>query len=288
MTPDEYLEKTFSESFKRELDADENVARTLPFFAATVALAVNVFGYVGTQLHSLRMDAVGIAIYLLLGVGGICLAGTLWWLLVAVWPRYYRIPARETEFQDWAQELRKFYVAGGLSGAALDDAITADLRGRMIDEFAQATVHNRTNNARKNLARTQGLTLAVSALAIAFFAAGTMFVRERIFAPVGEDTGHAETTRRSTQAGGQSGAATDDGGVPSAEACAPKITVSCGRGENPRGSSIGASEVMTENTKSPGANTPQQQPPAPAKPAAPAPQMMKKSDSPASGPLNRR
>ena len=36
MSPDEYLEGVVKDAFKRELEVDENVARTLPFFAATL------------------------------------------------------------------------------------------------------------------------------------------------------------------------------------------------------------------------------------------------------------
>ena len=34
------LEKTFAEAYRKELDQDENVWRSLPFFAATLALEV--------------------------------------------------------------------------------------------------------------------------------------------------------------------------------------------------------------------------------------------------------
>ncbi len=40
----DHLEKTFAEAYRKEVDQEENVWRSLPFFAATLALQVASLG----------------------------------------------------------------------------------------------------------------------------------------------------------------------------------------------------------------------------------------------------
>lgn len=40
----DYLEKTFSDAYRKEVEQEENVWRTLPFFAATLALQLAALG----------------------------------------------------------------------------------------------------------------------------------------------------------------------------------------------------------------------------------------------------
>jgi len=164
---DEYLESVFKEAFKRELEVDENVARTLPFFAATLALVVTLYGYATTKLPAFEPGFLSLLLHLLLIAGAACLAGVVYSLFQAVRVREYRIPPKETEQIAWAESLKSFYAEQGMNPAAADHRVASDLRARMLVEFAEGVEHNRAANAPKLKARAQGFTLLVAALGIA-------------------------------------------------------------------------------------------------------------------------
>ena len=113
LTIDEYLDGIFKDAFRRELEVDENVARTLPFFAATLALAATLYGYALSRLPPPAWTASALALHVLLILGVACLIGVLWNLFQAVRMREYRIPPRETELAAWVGELRAFYEREG-------------------------------------------------------------------------------------------------------------------------------------------------------------------------------
>lgn len=183
MKPDEFLEGTFKDSFKRELEADENVARTLPFFAATLALAATLFRYVLPQLPTPTLGWISLTLHALLVAGGVCLAVILWTLFQAVRVREYRIPPRETELATWQEELRAYYRGLKLAPATVEARVLADLRSRMILEYAEAAEHNRAANAPKIAARAFGFTMLVVMLSIAFLMIGIIFVVQKVSPP---------------------------------------------------------------------------------------------------------
>jgi hypothetical protein len=180
MTPEEYLEEVFREAYRHEIDADENVARTLPFFTATLALAASLFGYVTLKLPSLAWTPLSITLYLLLAVGAVGLAGVLWTLFEAVRARQYLILPKESLQSEWTDNLRAFFRDQGLTPKTIDLRVVAELRDQMLVEYAKATEHNRAVNARKLNARAVGLTLLVGVLTIAFLMIAIMFVAERV------------------------------------------------------------------------------------------------------------
>ncbi len=252
MAPDEYLERIFGDAFRRELDADENVARTLPFFTATLALAASLFGYVTTKMPMLGPNTLSVSLYALLALGALGLAGVLWTLFEAVRAREYRLLPRETEQREWVEQLRTFFAGNGLSGQALDERVSGELRSRMVLEYAEASEHNRGNNRRKLAARAQGLTLLVAVLTIAFLMVAIMF---------------ASTVRfSSAQPGGSNAAASDsekagDGHARQPPAGAAAAPVLRGGGEVPGCACRGQGEAVTDTPKPPAAA------PAPSQPA---------------------
>ena len=97
MGMDEYLEKLCVDAFKREWDADENVVRSLPFFAAALALTVTVLGIVAKDLPPLGPAVVPITAHIALLLAATSVGGVLHYLIVAVRPRIYRYPPPEGE-----------------------------------------------------------------------------------------------------------------------------------------------------------------------------------------------
>jgi hypothetical protein len=277
--PDEFLESTFKDSFKRELEVDENVARTLPFFAATLALAATLFRYVLPQLPKLTLSWISLTLHGLLVAGGVCLAVILWTLFQAVRVREYRIPPRETELATWQEELRAYYRGLKLTPATVETRVLADLRSRMILEYAEAAEHNRAANAPKVAARAFGFTMLVVMLSIAFLMIGIMFVVQRVSQP--PPSGAPRVAACQTIAAPPGPVACDAAGA-AARAAAPGAA---GRGEvSGRAGGQHRGDKVNDEAKTPLPPAPPAQSAAP--PPAPIHQLLKKNEE-AGGPIGR-
>lgn len=158
---DTFLFVACSESYKRELDADESIWRTLPFFVALVGLAITVLpptyrAAIALRLLWWRIPALG---FLTLAVVAFGVAIVLFWRVIKL--RDYRYPPVDTKIVDYARQLDEFYGAKRLSAAARDEATRDDLRKFLTDEFAAAVAQNRKNNTDKIAARSLVLLAAV-------------------------------------------------------------------------------------------------------------------------------
>lgn len=281
MKADEYLESVFKEAFKRELEVDENVARTLPFFAATLALVVTLYGYATTKLPTLQLGFLSLLLHLLLITGAACLAGVVYSLFQAVRAREYRIPPKETEHIAWAESLKSFYAEQGMNPAAADEKVASDLRARMLVEFAEGVEHNRAANAPKLKARAQGFTLLVAALGIAFLMIAIIFTADRL-APAGQPREpHEQPPRQEHDA------------APAAVSAAPAAAAAQAAGASGRREVPGRARgehgpQVSDTAKPPQGGQPAQQPaPAAAPPPPPTHQILKKSED-GGGPIKTR
>jgi len=280
---DDYMEGVFKDAFKRELEVDENVARTLPFFAATLALVVTLYGYATTKLPPLEWRFLSVLLHLLLLAGAACLAGVVLSLFQAVRARVYRLPPKETELVAWAAGLKAFYAEQGMSPEAADDKVAGDLRSRMIVEFAEGVEHNRAANVPKLKARAQGFTLLVAALGVAFLMIAIIFSTDRLAWPGSKSAPHEQSPRQSRNA-----AQAAVGPAPAAPAA--EAAVRAGRREVPGGSGGQYGAQVSD----PGKTNPAPAPPAPAPsqtvaqpPPPPTHQLLKKSES-GGGPVKTR
>jgi hypothetical protein len=176
---DAYLETLFERAFDREVVQAESVFNSLSFFVAAMALTVNVVGYIAVKLPAFRPSVYSAATYAGMALEAGLMAAVIGTLFVGVRERVYRIPPKETDTLEWARALRAYYGQNGLRDQALDSAVIADLRGEMVSEFAQAVVHNRAQNAVRTSARTLGISLMVTQLALAFLIVATIFVHDR-------------------------------------------------------------------------------------------------------------
>lgn len=180
MKADEYLEEVIKDAFERELDEGENIARTLPFFAASFAVAVPLYGYVTGRLPEFEFQLLSLTLHALLILGAGCAVMILWNLFLMVRLREYRILPKETEQIEWMQALRVHYEAQGLTAATVDKRVTQQLRDQMLLEYAAGAEHNREANAPKLRARASGVTFFVVMLVIAFGMIGIIFVSQRL------------------------------------------------------------------------------------------------------------
>jgi hypothetical protein len=181
---DEYLAALLSDSFKREVDSDEAVWRSLPFFGAMLGLAIALLPAIYRSAGAVSMLAWRIPIYLLLAASMLCFATAAGWFWAVIRTRWYRYLPTDREIVDYADALRAFHGTE-TPQAAQDEAVRDELRTFVLDELATTTTHNRRNNTAKLRARSQVLLYAMAGFLIAFLCEATI-LGAQAFAPVSE------------------------------------------------------------------------------------------------------
>jgi hypothetical protein len=176
---DEYLEEVLKDCFERELDVDENVARTLPFFAAAFAFAGPMFTYIIAELPP-SGGVLGVVLRIMLAAAAVSACIVLGNLFRAVRRRDYKIPPSEPELVQYAKQLKEAYQLTGLTPKFVQLRTKEKLRELMVRHYADDTAHNRRVNAPKLKARAEGFTWLVIMLSIAFLMIGIMFVTDEV------------------------------------------------------------------------------------------------------------
>ncbi|NUB11282.1 hypothetical protein GAY28_00355 [Azospirillum brasilense] len=160
----EYLDKLVTESFKRELDQEENVVRSLPFFATSIGALLAFVGFARGTLPAFSVAAWPLLVYGLLACLLVSLVALIFFLYQSVRQRTFTYPMQERELIDYATGLITYYrqVAEAAPekaepGAEAEDdtdpvevierAIVDDLRKAMLDQIAAAARASRANNA---------------------------------------------------------------------------------------------------------------------------------------------
>ena len=151
----------FQDAYRQEIAAEEDVHRTLPFFATALGLIVATLNYVASQLppmEKVRMVcrmagqewlgptlctwpvALCVVALVTAAVLGVCV---LWLLALATKRRNYKRVGPESSQMERARALQQYHSMQGLSGEALDQAVQLDLRDQIISSFAAALPENR-------------------------------------------------------------------------------------------------------------------------------------------------
>ena len=161
----DYLEKLFGDAYRREIDQEENVWRTLPFFAATLALQL-------AGLAQVRDWAAGIDGWLswltlaLLGVAALATFAALLFLAESIWPAEFRYVTPEPDLRDYMERVRTEAAAGRTAEEAVGIALQA-ARAVLVQQYALGAAHNRVINQRRANRRTRaGLATLASVLAV--------------------------------------------------------------------------------------------------------------------------
>ncbi len=176
---DEYLEKVFEAAFKREFEQDENVVRSLPFFATALGLAVAIISQIATRMPPQNTPA-GFAVLIILGLAGAAFLVILWSLFQVVRAREFLVPPNEELLLAWSGELVAFYKGKRQAGDKAEENAKSDVRRRMVEAYAAAAVENRKANAHKFKYRSLGFTALVVLITLATVAVGVIFVDKQV------------------------------------------------------------------------------------------------------------
>ena len=169
-----FLHGLVADAFKREVDADEAVWRSLPLFAAAAGLAAAVLPNVyESVVDAAPAPARIVALAFLVGsLAMFGVAGYWFWQLVKV--REYVFPRSDTGLVAYAEDLKTFYVANGAEATEADEAVRDEVRDFMTAEFAAAVEINRGHNRARTRARSQVLLHVTIAFVLAFAAEVTI------------------------------------------------------------------------------------------------------------------
>jgi hypothetical protein len=198
----EYVQSLITEGFKREFDQEENVVRSLPFFATSIGVLITFLGFIRLSLPPWSWELWPVFVNGLLAGLLLSLLALLIFLFQSVRPRTFEYPMTELALLQHSQDLTEYYrkmtartdlgeqaavlPAGQTQSPPVIDArpypedetdpvdvielaVIDDLRIAFISQLAESARVSRTNNASRFRARGRaflalmcGLTFALA------------------------------------------------------------------------------------------------------------------------------
>ena len=158
----DHIERVLADAYHREIEHEENVWRTLPFFAATLALqltalfqTVEHFPPAGTAAW--RMAA-GFGAF-----SGVATFVALVFLAASIMPARFDYIAPEPDLLDFADRLDRERPDRGIEASA---NVVETLKRELARQYALAAEHNRAiNRSRAKRRSIAGLATVLSVLA---------------------------------------------------------------------------------------------------------------------------
>lgn len=156
----DHLEGLLGELYRREVENEENIWRSLPFFSATLAVEVAVV----TQALPLVARLGGWSAWVAAGAAALAMllvAAVVLLLYRSIRPARFRYIASEPELVSYVAQLE----AGGEDEAG-GASPEAGLRRLLVQQYADATANNRAINQRRARARTNAGVLLLASIVV--------------------------------------------------------------------------------------------------------------------------
>ncbi|MEO3432173.1 hypothetical protein [Inquilinus sp. CAU 1745] len=176
MNLEEYIEKILSDAYKREGDQEENVQRSLPFFAASLAVIAAILGVVARNFPKPSWNFYPWTLYLLVGLIFISVCIIFYHLWQAVKPRPFTHIMKEDALVSFARETRSALASQRIASWNVDSRAIAHVRNALIDQYATATVASREINVARIHARGRALRFLILALLFSFLLIAHIFI----------------------------------------------------------------------------------------------------------------
>ena len=162
----EFLEKHFGDAYRKEVDQEENVWRSLPFFAATLALQLAGLAQIRDWVNASNGWLFFLAQALLAGAAIATLAALVF-LAQPIWPADFRYVTSEPDLQDYVETVRATARHEGQSAEQAALRALAAARTVLVQQYAVSASGNRRINQRRANRRTRaGLATLGSVLAV--------------------------------------------------------------------------------------------------------------------------
>jgi hypothetical protein len=184
-----YIEKTLADSYRKEIDQEENVWRSLPFFAATLALQLAALFQIIDKLPD-PTTLIGWLSVAFLALAGVLTLMSLGYLAASIYPQRFDYIAREPALLNYARNLIRDEQLP--ENQTQEDPFSAlvTLKTEITRQYAQATDHNRQINKRRERRRSIAGLAALGSVLMTVFLVGTTYAHYLIN-QVEKDPGHA-------------------------------------------------------------------------------------------------
>jgi hypothetical protein len=203
------LETLFAEQYRREIEQEENVWRSLPFFSATLAVEVAILGQAAPLLLSVSG---GLAAFV--GLVGASLAllilGVLQALLQSIRRQPFSYISAEGELLDYASRLEAVIDPADPAGP---QEVARLLQRRLLEQYRAANEANRRINERRGQARARAGVLLLASIVATLALVGVTLTHQVMSASPGGSHGEGTGPRRAGAATGR----VDGGGEPAPE-----------------------------------------------------------------------
>lgn len=143
----DHIEKALADSYCKEIDQEENIWRSLPFFAATLALQLAALFQVIERLPPDQTWAF-IPSRLLAATSFGCSLGALGLLTASIWKARFRYVARDDDLLGYALGLIEDERAPD-QAQAVPVSVVHILKEDLARQYDTATDHNRAINKRR-------------------------------------------------------------------------------------------------------------------------------------------
>jgi hypothetical protein len=184
-----YIEKTIADSYRKELDQEENVWRSLPFFAATLALQLAALFQMIDKLPALTTVAGKLSIVILAIAGSLTLL-SLGFLAFSIYPQRFNYIASEPALLAYARDLMRDGHKADKNGLSDPFSPLVTLKTELARQDAEGADHNRQINKRRERLRSIAGLAALGSVAMTVFLVATSYAHY-LSTHEEQDSGHA-------------------------------------------------------------------------------------------------
>ena len=181
-----FLHTLVADAFKREVDADEAVWRSLPFFAALAGLGLAVLPGIYASISAAPSDFGCTGALALFATAALTFAGASYWFWQVIRPRRYETVSNEVGLMAYARSLHDLFVERGAAADAADAAVLDEIRSYVTEEVATIVEVNRSNNLARSHARSQVLLFVAIGFVLAFLAEATILSAQALSPKISE------------------------------------------------------------------------------------------------------
>jgi hypothetical protein len=161
----DHIENTLADAYRRELDQDENIWRSLPFFAATLALELGAIYQIAGHLPPAGTGAWRAAIVFFALAGAATLTALIF-LAASIFPVKFGYIPSDPYLLDYSERLDEYERRRIVRGDTRVDAL-AMLKSTLAHEYATPNHQNHQISQRRLLWRSiAGLATLIGVLSI--------------------------------------------------------------------------------------------------------------------------
>jgi alpha-beta hydrolase superfamily lysophospholipase len=170
----DFLESFLRERHRREMDEEENIIRSLPFFATSLGALVAALGLANQRGGALSLAERPVATLMAWGIILSTSVALLSLLMSLIGVTAMLEIARETELIEYADRLREEASARHARpqddqvSARIDEEVLIALRGAVLQQLAEAAEAGRQQNRVRKRWRGSALVALICALTLTF------------------------------------------------------------------------------------------------------------------------